>query len=90
MYSSACVGGKKGKSGRVLGPERALKIGQLTLGKSPAILGVRNHVREAALPSQGSFLAKNKSLYCVRCNLCVQYKKKILFLCSLKMNHSLD
>ncbi len=31
-------------------------ISQLTLGKGPAGMGIRNHVQRAAIPSKGSFL----------------------------------
>ncbi len=55
MYSIACFGRRRGKRGRVLGPERDLKMGQLNLGKGTGRMGIRNHVREADIPSKGSF-----------------------------------
>jgi hypothetical protein len=56
MYSIACIAGKeKGKRGRALGPGKDLKMGQLTLGKGLARMGIRNHVLEEAIPSKGPF-----------------------------------
>jgi hypothetical protein len=40
MYSIACIGRKRGKTGQALGPESAFKMGQLTLGKRSAKAGV--------------------------------------------------
>jgi hypothetical protein len=57
MFSIACIGGKRGKRGQVLGQGRDPKMGQLTLGKEPAETGICNHVGEAAMSSNGFSLA---------------------------------
>jgi hypothetical protein len=57
MYSIACIGRKRGKGGHALGLGRDLKMGQLTLDKGPARMGICNHSREVAIPSKGSFPA---------------------------------
>ncbi len=44
MYSIACIGGKNWKRGRAVGVGRARNMGQLTIGKRPTRMGVRNHV----------------------------------------------
>jgi hypothetical protein len=90
LHSIACIGRKRGKRGWVLGG-RNCKMGQLTLGKRPARIGICNHIRRASIPSKGSFLAETiHDIACnvKTCNMCVQYEKKIFLLCRLKINHA--
>jgi hypothetical protein len=63
-------------------------MGQLTMGKSPARMGIRNHVWRAAIPSN-RFLAEviHDTARHIICNINVRYEKKIFLLCRLKINH---
>ncbi len=61
LMSSVCIvllvlAVRGGKGDRCWG-WKDLETGQLTLGKRPARMGIRNHVQGAAVPCKGSFLA---------------------------------
>jgi hypothetical protein len=58
VYSVACIGEKRGKRGQVLGWVGGPKMGQLTLGKRPARMGIRNCVQGATIPIKGFLLHK--------------------------------
>ncbi len=78
--------GKKAGAGAGKGP----KMGQLTLGKRPARMGIRNYALGATIPSKGFFFYINKLQHLVQhCNVYVQYKKKI-FLTVQVQNKSCD
>ncbi len=69
-------------------------MGQLTLDKRPARIGIRNQARRAAIPSKGSFLAEtihNIAYNIIIRSMYVQYVKnvcmKIFLVCRLKINH---
>jgi hypothetical protein len=61
--SSVCTGllvlAERGGRGDGCWGGRDLKMGQLTLGKRSARMGIHNHVCRAAIPSKESLLRKN-------------------------------
>jgi hypothetical protein len=73
----------------MLGWVRGPKIGELTLGKRPARIGIRNYVQGATIPSKDFLFCINKLQYQIQhYNVYVQYKRKILLpICRLKINH---
>jgi hypothetical protein len=61
LMSSVCIvllvlAGRGGKGDRCW-DWGGILIGQLTLGKRPARMGIRSQVQKAAIPSKGFFLA---------------------------------
>jgi hypothetical protein len=78
------------EKGPGVGGGKDLIVGRLSLGKRPARMGIRNHIRRNAIPSKGSFLPEmiyDIAYNIMICNMCVQFENKIFVLYRLKINH---